>query len=623
MEKRTWAKLIIAVLLILAISFGLYLRWHSSELELDLDWGKGIQSTIERYYYYDSMSRIIGNWRQTKRNAERERNGRLKESYQTYLVIDLDKQALWIEENGCISKGDYIEFPPNTKWKLYHYTPQSNTELPGRTALKIRGYNTRRITPEQLVLVGTGAGGHMGFHFNSNSGGGGHGTGPGSKPTISFKSFSVSKEDLYGSIIVNKEEYQQYRQSVTDSNVIKSSEESTQVEIISGLEENKAAWNRIEKHLYMEIDKQVRQAGYELYRLKVETGPDFSAGHVELRARSSSFLKQFFGGSRSVESYLQINSLGNDIWYATSAINPRRPVPFQRQLSLEFLICLAGEISESQHKELIRQGRRKHLQTGSIPESKWKAELPNGIKVEFIGVCENPSAGKQWWGPDGSPLGFVPYINTEPYGGTRDDRKIYEFAWRITQPGGGAVTHSFEGSTGSYSRSILDRSGNRITGNFDASGQAFEKSCQTTTWKVGLSQGDWQTALVVEDKSGEINFLDKQRIILDPPVIEDGQIVVRCYEEYRSSMREYQTDFGLIIYKDSTTKTISLRRYREDTTDDRETGMREQKYVVDDLSMSQIEGVCFRYRPYRFVTFNNISLVPGKDMGFSIESEEQ
>jgi len=623
MEKKTWAKLIIAVILILALSLTLYLRWRTTELELDSGWGKGNLTISERNFYIGRIGRVIENWSQTARKLDNDIDGRIKDTNRNFLVIDLNKQALWIEDNGHMLKEYYAEFPSGLKWTFYHSTPKGSTELTGQTFLRFRGFHTGGLNPEFFCLVGqSNNSGHISFHFNGSTKVSDYGAGQFTLKPYQFRSIKNS-ENLYGSLIVTEQEYRQYRDSVADSNVIQSGEENAGSGILSELEENKTAWSRIEKHMYMEIDKQVQIAGYELSRLTVKPSPDFSAGHAELRARSRGFIKRFFGGSNSVESYLKIDDLGNGIWYAKSAPNPRRPMLFRRQLDLEFLICSEGDTPKSRYRELMEQGRQKQQFT-SIPESKWIAELQNGARVEFIGVCENPSAGKQWWGPDGSPLEFVPYINNEPYGRSRDDRKIYEFAWRIILPsGGGGTTRSFEGSSGSYSRQILDRYGNRIRGNFDASGQSFDKSRRTTTWKVGLTDDNWQTALVVEDEVGEINFLGKQRIVLNPPVIENGQIIVRCFEAYRARIREYQTSFGLIINEDSTIKTVYLNRYREDTTDDKDTGLREQKFIIDDLSMSQIEGVCFRYRPYRFVTFKNISLVPGKDMGFSIEVEKK
>jgi len=86
---------------------------------------------------------------------------------------------------------------------------------------------------------------------------------------------------------------------------------------------------------------------------------------------------------------------------------------------------------------------------------------------------------------------------------------------------------------------------------------------------------------------------------------------------------DYQTDFGLIIRKGSATKTVSLGQYEEDITDDKDTGLREYKFTIEELEMYQIEGVCFRYRPYEFFKFKNITLIPGKDQGFEIELGEQ
>ncbi|GAJ02413.1 unnamed protein product [marine sediment metagenome] len=235
---------------------------------------------------------------------------------------------------------------------------------------------------------------------------------------------------------------------------------------------------KVEKSLYGKIERQLLTAGFELRKITIEPGPDFSAGHAEIRGNNHSLLRGIFGGSSSVEAYLEIDHLGNNIWYVKSAVNPRRPIMSRHRLDLEFLVCSEGDIPKSRKKELTQKGRQKQ-QSSSVPETKWKAALPNGATVEFIGICENPSVGKQWWGPDGSPLDYVPYINTEPYGRPRADRKIYEFAWRIKMPtGSNATTHSLEGSMGSYYRQISDRYGNRIIEGLSTSGYGFDKSRQ-------------------------------------------------------------------------------------------------------------------------------------------------
>jgi hypothetical protein len=45
---------------------------------------------------------------------------------------------------------------------------------------------------------------------------------------------------------------------------------------------------------------------------------------------------------------------------------------------------------------------------GVVPESAFRAVLPDGAVIELVGLCEHPTAGRDWWRPDGSPLGKIP-----------------------------------------------------------------------------------------------------------------------------------------------------------------------------------------------------------------------
>jgi len=620
LENKTRAKFIIAILLFVVVTTGLYLRWSPVVLSSDpLErWGRGNMTIVERTYYISRIERIIDNWRQSHGRADFDKDGRFKESYRTLLVIDSDKQAIWIEEDGQIQKNNYEEFPAGMKWKLYQSTPRANRELSSRLVFKIRGFNSSQQTPERFVLVGTGRGfGYMSFQFNSNSSGRSYNSG-----TFSLQPYSSSRKitNSYGSILVTDAEYEQCR---TDTIPKQPDGENTIIPASSPFEENKANWLKSEKFIYSEIEKQLSYAGFELSRLKLEPGPDYSAGHAEIRGDNHSLMRSILGRSSSVEAYLKIDYLGNDIWYVKSAVNHRHPIMSRQRLDLEFLACSQDKIPNSMEQEFLEKGRQKQL-SFSVPETKWKAALPNGATVEFIGICENPSAGRQWWGPDGSLLDYVPYINTEAYSRPHADRKIYEFAWRIKMPtGSNATTHSLEGSMGSYYRQISDRYGNRIIEGLFAEGYGFNKSRQKTTLKIGIAAKGWKKVLSIEDVAGETKFLGKQRILLNPPVIEDGQIVIRCHEEYRSHVRDYQTDFGIIVRKGALIKTDSLNQYEEDITDNKDTGLREYKFTIEELEMYQIEGVCFRYRPYEFVKFKNITLIPGKDQKFEIELGKQ
>lgn len=615
MEKRAWAKVIVSLLVIGGIAVGLYIRWGATGLGSDplSAWGRGNPTLSERTYYLSRINRIIEEWAQTARRADHERDGRFKDSYRALFVIDLDKQAVWIEENGQPRKNHYSELPPGMRWQFHHVTPQGNKELSGRIVLKMRGAYTRQQEPEAFFLVGAGrGGGHFNFQFHpSGSGGGSYNSG--SYRLQPYHSRSSGKADNpYGSLLVTDSEYEQY------------GADGSKRDARAGtwIEENRANWLRVEKSLYGQIERHLRNAGYELHRLKVEPGPDFSAGYAEARGRSDSALRGIFGGYSSPEAYLKLDYVGDDIWYAKSGRRyPERPVMPGRTLDLEFLVHATSQIADSQRNDLLAKGR-KIQQPDSTAPSKWKVTLASGAMVEFIGICENPSAGKQWWGPDGSPVDRVPYTNAQPYARARDDREYYEFAWRvqIEDTGRGYATrHSLEGEADSYYVRIRDRYGNHVIQGVSAEGYGFDKARQKATWRLGLASENWQTALVVEDEAAETKFLDKQRVILNPPEMENGQIVVRCFEGSGPEVRDYETDFALMLSEDLASKTVSLGRYLEDVSNDSDTGLRQHKFTLKDVNMSQIEGVCFRYRPYEFVTFKNISLVPGRDAGFEIE----
>ena len=168
----------------------------------------------------------------------------------------------------------------------------------------------------------------------------------------------------------------------------------------------------------------------------------------------------------------------------------------RRQLDLELLACATGDVPKPRRDELLAQGRAKQAEA-LRPPSKWQVKLPNGATLAFIGLCESPSGGKDWWGPDGRPLGYVPHVNYEPYGRPREDHTIYEIAWRVNRPSvaGSGTRSSLEGCVGSYGRTIQDRYGCKIHEGLEVQGYAFETSQRKTTltMDVRVGEGDFES----------------------------------------------------------------------------------------------------------------------------------
>lgn len=501
MKKRTWAKFIITVLLIAAIAIGLYLRWSPVGRGSDpvARWGRGNLTISEGAYYSSRMNRIIHNWQDTRGYADFDKDGRFKESYRILLVIDLEKQAIWIEKDGKIQKNNYTEFPAGMKWKLHQSTPKENKELPSRIVLKKRGFNPSQQTPETFYLVGTGRGsGYMSFQLNGSGGEGGY-----HSDTFRLQPYSSSRkiENPYGSLLVTDAEYEQYR---TGTNPKQPDGKNSIIQADVAFEENKANWLKSEKFIYSEIEKQLSYAGFELSWVTLEPGPDYSAGYAEIRGTNHSFLRGILGRSSSVEAYLKIDYLGNDIWYAKSAVHPRPPIHPRRRLDREFLICSQGGVPNSIQTEFIQKGRQKQQQHESIPETNWRTVLANGAIVEFIGIWENAGTGKQWRGPDGGSLGYTPYYACEPDAYFTRAKKFYEIAWRIHWPSSTeavAVESMCEGCIGSYSRKLTDRYGNDLKENLVSSqGFAFEESLDKTNFAVWLP-GQYEQRVIFKNIS--------------------------------------------------------------------------------------------------------------------------
>ena len=244
------------------------------------------------------------------------------------------------------------------------------------------------------------------------------------------------------------------------------------------------------KPLYQEIDRQVALEGFHLRTLEVHPGPDRSAASAQLHANRRGALSFLHQGPSSAHAYLKIDRLEDDVWYVRTALDPKIPVRMPGELDLEFLVSATDPVPKRRHAALIEAGRAKQKEVVSLA-SKWQAVLPNEATVEFIGVCENPSGGKDWWGPDGSRLDAPPYLNYERYSPPREDLAIYEIAWRVTIPAGGpsGTRSSLEGAVGSYGRQICDRYGNTIHAGLDAQGYAFEKSRTKTTLTLGVRIG--------------------------------------------------------------------------------------------------------------------------------------
>jgi hypothetical protein len=457
-------------------------------------WGHGRLTASEEAYYGNRIAGIISAWQQMPRNADREKDGRLKQPYDICLVIDTARRAIWIEDRGQILEAYRSEFPSQMTWKALDDSGNGPTPLADTVRLKYRGMNTDCHYPEMIWLTGQrGTNECLAFQFNCSSQSRSRVHGGGTfKPSHN----APARKDgvnYYGSIIVSDAEYEQSRRAWAALGI----EESSVPRQQGQADPRQAAWLRVEKKLYQEVENQVMKAGFTLRHLEVNVGPDYSAAHARLGGGSDNLIRSLIGRAASFEAYLTIDRLGDDLWYVKTSADPRwpggrRPGLRNTELDLEFVGSANSPVAKSDVPGWIAKGRKKQ-EPVMQPPSKWRATLANGTTIEFLGLCENPSGDRPWWGPDGSDLDYAPYFNREPYDRPRDDRRIYEIAWRVLPPGaaqGRGTTSLLAGNVGSYYRMTRDRYGNGTPAGLHAEGYAFDKALTKTTLTLGVKFGD-------------------------------------------------------------------------------------------------------------------------------------
>ncbi len=156
----------------------------------------------------------------------------------------------------------------------------------------------------------------------------------------------------------------------------------------------------------------------------------------------------------------------------------------------------------------------------STTPSNFTTNLPNGVTVELVGICEHPSEGKQWWRPDGSVLSsplhnltkstleFDPESEREiefdflikP---AKDiplsiDHKITKNKKTFATPSGGLISRNEQGQH-RYVKTVLPKSLNEIDIAFGIKYQEpDDKGCEWVTFKNISLKPNFKTIVQVD-----------------------------------------------------------------------------------------------------------------------------
>ncbi|MBN2588411.1 MAG: hypothetical protein JXA96_00995 [Sedimentisphaerales bacterium] len=335
MKKINRIKLIFAALPVIVIALLLIIPWNQYDRSYKTlaQWGKGKMGVSETAYYNSRIRNIVTKWQEKGDN-----NGDSKDPNTSFMHIDLEQNALWLEENGKVNKENYMNLPENISWQL-SCTASLNQKLPDKIILRAQKSNSENIK----------------FFFIVNSS---------NTNILKISERRTDKKDsLFGPeaiAIVSEDEYKSYKDSLAQMNSEQSIEKENSEQ--TALEKNKLRWLEAEKLIYMEIEGQIINAGYELASTAVGAGPDYTSAYAVINANVDNILYQYldFEG----RAYLKIDYLGDEIWYAKTVPDPTQN-PTQKPTSdlkhdFEFLIFPDEQISRSQYMKYIKQGHKLH-----------------------------------------------------------------------------------------------------------------------------------------------------------------------------------------------------------------------------------------------------------------------
>ncbi len=435
-------------------------------------WGQGRLKVSERAYYVDRVNRILDAWRGLTRQAQRHHPAPTDAPPYLCLVVDTGKKELWVESDGHVLPEHHSDLPAGMDWSLYRVTQRETIPLPPVSRFRLpAGYGPS----DQVLLLGENRFLYIYFSVSSTGGGSGYGatdTRGGIRGGLSaLPTGQTAREKAYESLVVRPDDYE--KASAGFSRPFIPVEPAI-------LTENEAGWIRVEELLYREMARQVSRRGWQLWDLKIDCGPDCTGATAHVYGARKGPLPLLSGKPVPVPTAFRIDSLGNDVWYVKSEFSPQSPR--SARLDLEFLVCATGSIPKPNQATLLQEGRTKLQEMPIVPASKWWIRLPNGAAVELVGICENPSAGKPWWGPDGSLLGYAPY-STRAMPCFPGNHVAYDMVWRVDPPqdGGLQMRSTPEGFPVVHRGQFRDRYGSVIEPGLAVDGYTFDPSRETTT----------------------------------------------------------------------------------------------------------------------------------------------
>ena len=255
--------------------------------------------------------------------------------------------------------------------------------------------------------------------------------------------------------------------------------------------------------------------------------------------------------------------------------------------------------------------------TGQSAMSPYSAVLPNGSRVELVGISYHPSRWREWWSADGTPLEKRPYakLASEPELPQQEGSRWMQVAIRVRAPEeGGMVTYceTLPEVEASGSRG-LSEDGQVVT---DVEARLFRvpESRESITVRYAVSGGAWDTAAVTQEGGTTTQYKDGEVRFSRPFVDEGGD---RLSDRTGIVVTDTLTDDLpriLAIDRDGKPHLPATRENVETPPTERAT-----RAWWPALPFEELREFQFQVRPYEWVVFRNVSLRPGRQTEVEVD----
>jgi len=246
---------------------------------------------------------------------------------------------------------------------------------------------------------------------------------------------------------------------------------------------------------------------------------------------------------------------------------------------------------------------------GALTDFSFTATLPNGVTVELVGICEHPSKGNKWWRADGTMIenDFRPYTFKELRSlrlpSNQQENKILELAVKITDSPDRNVGMICSGAN----RTFVNCRNNVWGGTVE-----IDKELDVNDFKIGVAAGAWETLATSGSKFGGRRRKTPGIVFTEAYNTQKGYAVVIVTHK-----KDIQKENWRVVAIDQEGNTHKADFYQTQGIGEFEQNM----FHFQGLRSDQIGRFEFQIRPYRWVTFRNVSLKPNFKTDVQVEEK--